>query len=176
MKKVKKILLAILTITMVFLVFILWYRHEYSMDIAEEYEANTPLENSRLLIATQGSEFKNGITEVIVDYYKTKSIYIKVIDISSLLDVDPVNYNALLVVHTWENWKPPMAVKLFMDRTIDYRAKMVVMTTSGEGSYKMEGIDAITGESILDKTPMFVDKIIEKLNPLLKLERPRSGF
>ena len=56
-----------------------------------------------------------------------------------------------------------------MDRTIEYRDKMVVLTTSGEGSYKMEGIDAFTGESILEETPNHVGEIIKKLNPLLKL-------
>ncbi|MDX1769688.1 MAG: hypothetical protein R3294_16675, partial [Arenibacter troitsensis] len=79
------------------------------------------------------------------------------------------NYDALLIIHTWENWKPPSAVKSFMDRTKDYRDKTVVLTTSGEGSYKMEGVDAFTGESILDETPNYVGQIINKLNPLLKL-------
>ncbi|MEG3656308.1 hypothetical protein V5097_02780 [Arenibacter palladensis] len=169
MKKFRKILLVLLSIALVFLMFLFWYQNEYSMDHAQEYEVNSPAENSRLLLATQGSDFKNAITTAIVDYYKTETIYIKVIDISALVGVNPNNYDALLIIHTWENWKPPSAVKSFMDRTKDYRDKTVVLTTSGEGSYKMEGVDAFTGESILDETPNYVDQIINKLNPLLKL-------
>ncbi|MCM4150435.1 hypothetical protein DHD05_02430 [Arenibacter sp. N53] len=149
----------------------LWYQNEYSMDIAEEYEVNSPMENSKLLIATQGSKFKNTITTAIVEYYRSESIYIKIIDVSSLADVNPTNYNALLIIHTWEMWKPPASVKSFIDRIMEDRDKMVVLTTSGEGTYKMEGIDAITGESILDETPMYVGKIINDLNLLLKLNK-----
>jgi len=169
MKKFRKIIFVLLSIAAVFLVFMFWYQNEYAMDQAQEYEVNTPGENSRLLVATQGSEFKNTITTAIVDYYKTEAVYIKVIDVSALVGVNPTNYDALLVIHTWENWKPPSFVKSFMDRTTDYRDKMVVLTTSGEGSYRMEGIDAITGESILEETPNHVGEIIKKLNPLLKL-------
>ena len=169
MKKFRKIIFVLLSIAAVFLVFMFWYQNEYAMDQAQEYEVNTPGENSRLLVATQGSEFKNTITTAIVDYYKTEAVYIKVIDVSALVGVNPTNYDALLVIHTWENWKPPSSVKSFMDRTTDYRDKRVVLTTSGEGSYKMEGIDAFTGESILEETPNHVGEIIKKLNPLLKL-------
>lgn len=171
MKKFKKILITFSSIVLVFLAFLLWYQHEYAMDVVQDYEVNSPVGNSKLLIATQGSEFKNTITTAFVDYYKKESIYIKVIDISSLADVNPVNYDALLVIHTWENWNPPASIKAFMDRTVEHREKMVVLTTSGQGTYKMEGIDAITGESILDETPMYVDKILKGLNPLLKLQR-----
>jgi len=169
MNKVKKLLLTFLSIVVVFLGFMIWYQNEYAMDIAQEYVVNSPVENSKLLIATQGSKFKNTITTAIVEYYKTESVFIKVIDVSSLADVNPTNYNVLLIIHTWEMWKPPASVKSFMDRTIEDRGKMVVLTTSGEGTYKMEGIDAITGESILDHTPMYVGEIIKKLDPLLKL-------
>ncbi|MEQ8218343.1 MAG: hypothetical protein RIM68_11165 [Arenibacter sp.] len=169
MKKFRKIFLVLLSIAVVFLVFMFWYQNEYAMDNAQEYEVNSPGENSRLLVATQGSEFKNTITAAIVDYYKTEAVYIKVIDVSALAGVNPNNYDALLIIHTWENWKPPSAVKAFMDRTKDYRDKTVVLTTSGEGSYKMEGVDAFTGESNLEETPMFVGEIIKKLNSLLKL-------
>lgn len=173
MKKFRKILLVLLSIVLVFLVFMLWYQNNYAMDIAEEYEVNSPMENSKLLIATQGSKFKNTITTAIVEYYKTESIYIKIIDVSSLANVNPTNYNALLIIHTWEMWKPPASIKSFMDRTLDDRDKMVVLATSGEGTYKMEGVDALTGESILDETPTYVGKIINDLNPLLKLDKPQ---
>ncbi|MCM4173902.1 hypothetical protein DHD32_20745 [Arenibacter sp. TNZ] len=169
MKKFKKILLILLSIAVLFLAFLLWYQQEYAMDVVQNYEVNSPVGNSKLLIATQGSEFKNTITTAIVDYYKSESVYIKVIDVSSLVDVDLMNYDALLVIHTWENWNPPASIKSFMDRTVEERDKMVVLTTSGQGTYRMEGIDAITGESIMDETPMYVGKIINELNPLLNL-------
>jgi hypothetical protein len=169
MKKHKKIGFAILSLAVVFCLFMLWYQNEYSMEMVEGFKVNSPSENSKLLIATQGSEFKNTITTAIVDYYKAEPLYIEVMDISSLEHVNPDNYEALLIVHTWEMWKPPSSIQSFMDRTVKDRAKMVVLTTSGEGTYKMEGVDAFTGESKLDETPLQVGRIIKRLNPLLGL-------
>lgn len=169
MKKLKKILFTFLTIGLVFLVFMLWYQQKYSMELAEEYELNSHLENSKLLIATQGSEFKNTITTAIVDYYGKEPLYIEVMDIGSLKHVNPSNYDALLIVHTWEMWKPPSSIQSFMDRTVKDRAKMVVLTTSGEGTYKMDGIDAFTGESEMDESSLQVGRIIKRLNNLLGL-------
>ena len=61
-----------------------------------------------------------------------------------------------------------MAVKSFIERTKSDTHKIVVLTTSGEGSYKMDDVDAITGESIIENVPLFIDKIKQRLNPLLK--------
>ncbi len=43
-----------------------------------------------------------------------------------------------------------------------------MLTTSGEGSYKMGDVVAITGESIVAHAPLDMDKIIGKLKPLLE--------
>lgn len=164
----KKITLSITVLGLLFILFAVWYKYQYSMDTAKSFEVNTSMLDRKLIIATQGSEFKNEITKNIVEFYKPDSIYIKVVDISSLLEIDPQNWNALVIMHTWENWKPPIDVKAFIDRTQAFHNKIVVLTTSGQGSFKMKGIDAITGESKLEKTASYTHLIIERLDPLLK--------
>ena len=164
----KKITLSITVLGLLFILFAVWYKYQYSMDTAKSFEVNTSMLDRKLIIATQGSEFKNEITKNIVEFYKPDSIYIKVVDISSLSEIDPQNWNALVIMHTWENWKPPIDVKAFIDRTQAFQNKIVVLTTSGQGSFKMKGIDAITGESKLEKTASYAHLIIERLDPLLK--------
>jgi hypothetical protein len=164
----KKITLSITVLGLLFILFAVWYKYQYSMDTAKSFEVNTSMLDRKLIIATQGSEFKNEITKNIVEFYKPDSIYIKVVDISSLSEIDPQNWNALVIMHTWENWKPPIDVKAFIDRTQAFHNKIVVLTTSGQGSFKMKGIDAITGESKLEKTASYAHLIIERLDPLLK--------
>ena len=144
-----------------------WYKYAFSMEEAESIEINSPNLDQKILIATQGSEFKDKVTATISDYYRPKSVFIKIIDIKGLTDVDPEKYNAMIVMHTWENWKPPLIVEDFIKRTMDYKEKMVVLTTSGKGSYKMEGIDAIAGESILENTEEFSDNIIGRVDTIL---------
>jgi hypothetical protein len=123
-----------------------------------------------LLIATQESNFKHKVTAGVVDYYKADSLFIQVVDISSLDTTNVKKYNAVFIIHTWETWNPPIAVKNFINRTKKDTQKMVVFTTSGDGKYKMEGVDAITGESKLVDVLFYIDKITSKLNLILKLE------
>ncbi|MFC4634629.1 hypothetical protein ACFO3O_11960 [Dokdonia ponticola] len=144
-----------------------WYRYTYSMDLAASMEINSPNLKQKILIATQGSEFKDKVTFDILEHYKSRPIFIKVIDVTGLPNVDPKEYNAIIVIHTWENWKPPLTVEKFIKRTMPYKEKIVVLTTSGKGSYKMEDIDAIAGESIIKNAEEFSDKIISRVDTIL---------
>ncbi|WP_273565746.1 hypothetical protein [Maribacter halichondriae] len=170
MKGFKKLLWIFLGLITAFFLFLIWYQYRYSMDVIDPFEVNAPNLEIKLLVATQGSAFKDSITNAVVDYYRPNSIYIKVIDVSGLPEIDPADFNAILVIHTWENWKPPTEVKSFIERTKNDSNKIVVLTTSGEGSYKMEDVDAMTGESIIEEVPVFTGKIIERLNPLLNFK------
>ncbi len=169
MKFTKKIALAVIVLIGVFLIFLTWYKHTYSMEIAKNYEVNAPDLDRKLLIAMQGSEFKDSVVAEITRYYNTEPIFIQVIDISSLGNADTDAFDAILLLHTWEYGKPPEAVQSFMDKNQVLKSKLVVLTTSGEGTEKMEGIDAITGESIISNVTLFVDKVVTKLNPLLEV-------
>ena len=170
MKGFKKLLIAFLALIAISFMFLLWYQHQYSMAFVEPYAINSPLLEKKLLIATQGSRFKDEITTGIVNQYSSDSIYIKIIDISALKDIDPKDFNALVILHTWEKWQPPAPVKTFIDRTKIDKKRIVVLTTSGEGTYKMEEVDAITGASILQNAPAFTKTIISRLTPLLKAQ------
>ena len=167
MKLFKKFLLIFLAVMIAFFLFLIWYQYHYSMDVVAPYTINPPTLEKKVLIATQGSEFKNKVTGGIVDYFKADSVYIEVVDITSLPTINLEKYNALVIIHTWENWKPPITVQTFIEKYPEFSNKIVVLTTSGEGSYKMERVDAITGESKLADAPLFVDTIIERLNKIL---------
>ena len=164
----KKILLLILFTGLFLFLFALWYKYEHSMDKAEEFQVNSPDYSEKLIIATQGSDFKTAVTTNIIDYFEQDSIFIKVIDVSSLSKINPKYYNAIVLIHTWENFKPPASVEVFINRTFAFQDKIIVFTTSGQGSYKMDGIDAITGESKLAQVHFFSNAIIDKLKPLIK--------
>ena len=105
-----------------------------------------------------------------MDYYKSDSVFIEVIDVSALNEIDSKEYNAILVIHTWEYGEAPNPVQSFLDTHAGQKDKMVVMTTSGEGSEKMEDVDALVGESIIENAPHVVEEIIAQLNPLVRNE------
>lgn len=145
-----------------------WYKYEYSMGKAEEFQVNSVNLDRKLLIATQKSAFKDSVTQRLVEHYISDPVFIKVIDISSLSKIDPADYTAIAIIHTWENWEPPLEVKSFIERTTAALEKIIVLTTSGDGSFKMKEVDAITGESRIEDAPLFADKLIESLDPILK--------
>ena len=168
MKGLKRFLWLFLGVMVAFFLFLFWYQYKFSMYVTQSYEVNASHWNKRLLIATQGSDFKDLVTKGLVDHFKTDSIFIQVVDIQDLPDIEPEYYDAFVLIHTWESWKPPGEVQSFIERTNKYSAKIVVLTTSGEGSYKMDDVDAITGESILANTYLYVDEIVKRLEPLLE--------
>lgn len=168
MNRLKKSLVLFLGVIIAFFLFLLWYQNRYAMDVVIPYSIHQISFAKKLLIAGQGSSFKDEVTTRIVHYFKLDSIYIQVLDIKELQKISPEDFDAIVIIHTWEYGKPPIAVKEFIDRTEKYKNRIVVVTTSGQGSYKMENVDAIVGESILEDIPVFVDGIIRRLTPLLK--------
>jgi hypothetical protein len=167
MRRWRKLLLAAATLVVASIAFAGWYRFHYSMDAVRGYEVNDPGAARRVLIATQGSEFKDAVVAGVIAHLKARSVYVKVIDVSSLADVNEDNWNAIVLVHTWEMRKPPAAVKQFMDRTRDAR-KIVDLTTSGSGDFKLEGVDAISTASVVADAPARAAEVARKVDDILR--------
>lgn len=136
------------------------------MDVAESFEVNTPELKHRVLIATQGSDFKDAVVAGIVDHLKQRHAYIKVIDIAALPQVNEDKWNAVVVIHTWENWKPQVDAKVYLEH-VKNLSKVIVLTTSGEGDYKIEGVNAITSASVMADIPARILDIKNRLNSIL---------
>ncbi|WP_299336412.1 hypothetical protein [uncultured Psychroserpens sp.] len=168
MSRKKQIVAMLLIVLGALVVFAIWYQYTFSMDQADAFQVNSKHYNQKLLIATQGSEFKDSVTKHVVEHFENDSIFINVVDVSALETIDSELYNAVLLVHTWENWKPPIEVKTFIEKNKSDIDNMVVITTSGEGTYKMDEIDAITGESKPENVSLMATKAINKLEILLK--------
>ena len=136
------------------------------MDIAAAFEVNTPERELRVLIATQGSEFKDAVVAGVVEHLKKRQAYIKVIDVTALSQVDQDKWTVVLVIHTWENLKPQADAKAFIERTKD-SGKVIVLTTSGRGSYEVEGVNAISSASVMADVPARTLDITNRLASLL---------
>jgi hypothetical protein len=163
----RKVLLALATLLVGMLASASWYKFHYSMDVARTLEVQGSPTGSRVLIATQGSTFKNAVTAGLVEQLRKKSAHIKVIDVTALPDVRESDWDALVVIHTWEIGKPPQAVKVFIDR-LQRRDKLVVLTTSGAGSFRMEGIDALSSASTMVDVPMEIGQLSNRVDAVLK--------
>jgi len=163
----RKFIIFFIALGAIILIFAIWYKYEFTMEVAQEFEVNSSDLKHKLVIATQGSTFKNEITKGIINYYEKDSVFVKVIDITSLADIDPAESSAIVLIHTWEHFQPPKDAETFINRTKDINGKIIVLTTSENGNFKMRGVDAITGESILENTNAYVNQITKRVDSIL---------
>jgi hypothetical protein len=177
MKTWKKVVLGMAAVPLALLAFAIWYRVHFSMDPAKPFEVNRPEAEQHVLIATQGSAFKDAVVQKVVARFKDRSVHVKVIDVGALADVREADWNAIVVLHTWEMGKPPAPVQAFIERARS-RDKLVVLATSGQGKERMVGVDTITAASRraseMAKVPSYADEIVDRLDKLLAVPSPQS--
>lgn len=162
----RKVLFVTTSVVVVLLAFVTWYKLQYSMSLANSFEVNTQQSGPRVLIATQGSQFKDAVVAGVIDHLRTRSAYVKVVDVSALPDVKEGEWNAIVVIHTLEMRRPPAEAQAFVDR-MGGNHRAVVLSTSGGGDFKMEGIDAISSASKISEVPAHVAQITARLDAIL---------
>lgn len=145
---------------------LVWFRAEYSMAPAKAFTVNDPASPQRVLIATQGSAFKDAVVQGVVEKLKQRPIHIQVIDVSGLGAIDEREWNAIVVLHTFELSQPQPDAAAFVARAKTSR-KLVVLGTSGEGTFKIEGVDALTSASKLVDVPARVAEISARVDAVL---------
>lgn len=144
-------------------IFIVWYNATYSMNEATSYSVNTPEMSKSLLILTQGSNYKDAVTKKVVDYFSARDVFIQVRDIGRIPEVDMGEWTVVVIMHTWEIGKPPAVVQELVDKGID-PMKFVFMTTSGDNESHIEGLDGVTGASVLDNVNTKSKEVIDRIN------------
>jgi menaquinone-dependent protoporphyrinogen IX oxidase len=136
------------------------------MNPVEGFTVNDPSSEQHLLIATQGSAFKDAVVAGVVERLSERPIFIQVVDVTALPDADESDWDAIIVLHTIEYGKAPAPAQTFVDR-VGQSGKVVVLSTSGAGDFKIEGIDAISSASRMTDVPGRVDKILSRIESLL---------
>ncbi len=167
MNRWQKALLAAGVIILAMVAFATWYRVHYSMSVARSFEVPAAAPSARVLIATQGSAFKDAVVSGLADHLRLRSVYAKIVDISALPGIQGGDWDAIVLIHTWEMGKPPQTVKAFVDRIHD-PDKLVVLTTSGAGNFKLEGVDAISAASKMVDVRARVAEMSRRIDAILE--------
>ena len=163
----KKLIIGLLSFVGLFFLFLVWFKVSYSMDKVEGFDKGSYNASQKVLIATQGSEYKNGVVDDVLEYLSSDDIYVKVIDVSSLKDITADQWDAILILHVWEIWKPEPNTAEFINKHYD-KAKMFVVCTSGSGDEMMDGVEGITGASDLTQINSDSKKIADWLYKTLQ--------
>jgi hypothetical protein len=166
MRTWKRVLSGVAVLAVGILAFSGWYKIHYSMTSVREFEVNNRSIEPKVLVATQGSAFKDSIVRGVVEHLNHRPAYVKVIDVAGLNGVNETDWDAIVVIHTWEMHQPQVDAKRFIERVKNTR-KIIVMGTSGAGTFKMEGIDAISSASIMTDVSARVAEIDLRLDGIL---------
>jgi len=142
--------------------FSLWYLIEFYPRTAESFEVNSPDQPTRVLVATQGSEFKNGLVSAVCDRLRTKPVHVRVIDVGSLDDIDISEWNKVLVVNTamMNIMSGPARRLVARGEGLD---KVLLFVTSGGADFKPAdlAVDALSGASRKRDTDRLADLILD---------------
>jgi hypothetical protein len=136
------------------------------MDIAKSFTVTVPHAKHKILIATQGSAYKNALVEGVIEATKERQLTIEVIDVSLLSNVKIEDWDAIVIMHTWENWQPQIDAARFSQRHANLD-KVIFLATSGQGELTIPGVDAITSASLLADVPKHVTDIVSKIDTVL---------
>ena len=124
------------------------YVYLYYPRQAEPFEIKTENPQKRILIATEGSEFKNLLVKNLCDSLQKSSVYIKGVDVGDLKRIDAKHWDRILVINTFMVW-PSKNVHRFVDGALDPE-KILLMVTSGGADWQPNSdlrIDAFTSAS-----------------------------
>jgi hypothetical protein len=152
------------------IIFFIVYYLMYSQEVIKSFEINSPNLETKVLIGSQGSDFKNTLVKKLTDKIGKKNIYIKVIDVTTLSDIKEEAWDAIILLNTIEWYKLQKDVRTFLD-SAQMTDKIIMLATSGEGDMKQEEckIDTITSASKINIIDEKLKIILARLEQILSL-------
>ena len=163
----KKIIIGVTGFLGLFFLFLVWFEYTYSMDTIQGFEQGDSESSMQILVASQGSEYKIEVVDGILNEFADEDVYFNVIDVSSLEEVNPDEWSAVILLHTWEIFEPEENSEEFIKAHYTPE-KVFVVTTSGFGNKQIKGVDGITGPSKIDQVDRHVEEITECINSIIE--------
>ncbi|KPL15984.1 hypothetical protein AMJ74_00070 [candidate division WOR_3 bacterium SM1_77] len=168
MKILKSVLIVLGSLVILFVIAFGIFLLVNKQGVIESFEISSPDVEQKVLIASQGSKFKNALVESLTLYLKKKAVYIKVIDVTTLHEVNEEEWDAMVIIHTTEKWELQPDVKKYIDRAENLN-KVIFVTTSGSGEWKTKDydIDVITSASKNGELHLLPGEIVARLDSIL---------
>lgn len=162
-----KTTLIIILLIGAFLFFLFYFEHNLYNRVDDSFKREFVDVEQNLLIAKPSSPFKDSIATGILEHFNASSVLIKVVDVEGLDKTNAPDFDAILIMHRWVAGAPTDIVQNFVEKNLESKNKIFLLTTSWNGLEKMENVDAITGASIMDDVPDFTNQLIARLDGIL---------
>jgi hypothetical protein len=137
--------------------------------VIEPFEVNSPDAKHKVLIASQGSRFKNMLVSGLVDSIKDTPTYIRVIDVTLLSEVSEADWNAVVLIHTTQGGRMQRDAREYLGRAKELD-KVILVSTSGSGKWRTEefDIDTLTSASRKAKVGPLTNTVTHRLEAILR--------
>ena len=169
MKNILKILLTIiLSLVTIIIILFTTYIIVNIQGVIEPFQVGNPQATNKILIASQGSEFKENLLKNLVQELETENNYINIVDCTKLDDENEPDWDAIVIIHSAQVHKMPKEAELFLKRSVDL-SKVILVSTSGAGDDKIEGfeVDAISTASRITITHKVINWLIPSIESKL---------
>lgn len=178
MKKWIKILIGIvLTLVLLFAILLVVYIFMNRQGVIEPFEVGDSKAETRILIASQGSDFKNSLVNKLVDEFKASDNYLSIIDCTELEKENHEYWDAVIIIHTMQIHKMPKEAQLFLAAENDLSRIMLVSTSGGGDDFVTDfDVDAISTPSRASITPQIIEWVKEKMKNKLNRENLLSNY
>ncbi|WP_281989879.1 hypothetical protein [Aquimarina aggregata] len=161
-------IIVVFLVSMSFIGIWIWYTHKYEMDTVIPIKVKDSSLTTKVLIASQGSSFKDSLVLGMLRHYQNEDIYFKVIDAYTFFTVDIDKWDAIVIINSWEYNRPPFNLRKFIKNHPDQLDKLIVVSTVGSSNIVLKDVDVISGESIITKAPKYTTILVERLNKIIK--------
>lgn len=178
MKRWIKILIGIIaTPVLLFIILLTVYILVNRQGVIEPYQVGNPNAEVKVLIASQGSEFKNNLVEQIINKFNDQNTYFSVVDCTSLEDKNEKEWNAVIIIHTMQIHEMPKEAKMFLSE-VDDLSRIMLVSTSGGGDDMVQdfNVDAISAPSRPGKIPGILEWINNKMENKINPKSLMSSF
>lgn len=168
MSILKKTIIVFLILGVLGIAFLWRYASMHSMDEVRPFTVNDVGLQHHVLIATQGSAFKDSVVVDVISQLKAFPVHIKVIDVNQLSEINENEWSVIVILHTWEMFGPQEEAKKFVEQVTN-TDKVIVISTSGSGEEALVALDGISSASLMIEVPSIADRIVMRVKTLLQL-------
>lgn len=166
MKAGKIILIALVVLIIGFGAYVAVKLNGMKMKYANTFTVNSPAYPTKVLIATQGSDFKNKLIDKIIESISHREIHIKVVDVSLLTNENPSAWKAVLIISSIEANNIHPAARAFLLNPAS-TAKTLVIATGTDSWNRASQYDAISTASVVTNLKTVVNTAVPRFVTLI---------
>ena len=161
---IKTLLSTVIGLVVLLLILLTTYIFVNIQGVIDPLQIGNPNAKNKILIASQGSEFKDNLLKNLVQSLECEDNYLNIVDCTQLDNEKKPDWDAIVIIHSAQVHKMPKEAELFLERSEDL-SRVILVSTSGAGDdiIKNFEVDAISTASRISITHKVINWLIPRI-------------